>query len=270
MTEAVADPVAEDGHHALKWLEGNDRGENRSFAAALDSLRAQQRHLQQSLRDGFDGRREVLEWCHAVDVVSVGETPSDWHSDLARDRWRMACLMADPDDRETICQEVPTDETTIQSVRRKLVRQILTPAFQRSLETLRERVSEFSDTDGVRDATRMKHVAGRPRLHQRAVEQHRLLRATLREPPRVEAEVMAWAEDIIHATEGHLDKGFVETVLDRHGEWWHSLTTGPSVRLEWLLADEVFPALNASLSELATNGNELAETAGRQRGVPDG
>jgi len=270
MTEAVADAIADDGHHALKWLEGSESEGNRSFAAGLDSLRAQQRHLQKSLRDGFASRREVLEWCHAVDVVSAGETPKTWHSDLVRDRWRMACLMADPADRDAICSEVPDTETTIQSVRRKLIRQVLMPAFQRALETLRERVSEFSDTDGVRDATRMTHVVGRPRLHQRAVEQHRLLQATLRDPPRVEAEVMAWAEDIIHATEGHLDNAFVEAVLDRHGEWWHSLTTGPTVRLEWLLADEVFPAINANLSELATNSNELAETAGRRRGVPDG
>jgi|GEM_PF-2622253 len=269
MTEVVTD-IAEDGHHALKWLEGPDSGSDRSFAAGLDSLRAQQRHLQESLREGFASRQEVLEWCHAVDVVSAGETPETWHSDLIRDRWRMACLMQDSETRKGICEEVPDTESTIQSVRRKIIRKTLMPAFQRSLEALRERVSEFSDTDGVRDAERMKHVAGRPRLHQRAVEQHRLLRETLRDPPRVEAEVMAWAEDLIHATEGHLDNGFVETVLDRHGEWWYSLVNGPSVRLEWLLVDEVFPAMNANLSELATNGNELAEVAGRRRGVPDG
>jgi len=270
MTNVVMGAVADDGHHALKWLAGDETGTDQSFAAGLDSLRAQQRHLQQSLLDGFESRQEVLEWCHAVDVVSAGETPETWHSDLIRDRWRMACLMADPKRREEICEHAPEPESTIQSVRRKLIRMTLLPAFQRALETLRERVSEFTDTDGVRGATRIRHVAGRPRLHQRAVEQHRLLRETLRDPPRAEAEVMIWAEDIIHATEGHLKNAFVETVLDRHGEWWHSLTTGPSVRLEWLLADEVFPAMNANLSELATNGNELASTVSDGREVPNG
>lgn len=266
----MTDPMADDGHYALKWLASDDATLDRSFAAGLDSLRAQQRHLQQSLRDGFGSRTEVLEWCHAVDVVSGGQTPETWHEELVRDRWGVACLMTEAEDRAAICPEAPKSDATADSFRRKLIRKVLLPAFQEAVELLRERVGEFSDEDGVRDAERMQYVAGRPRLHQRAVEQHGMLRWTLREPPRVESEVLAWAEDIIHMTEGHVRSEFVEDVLDRHGEWWHALTHGPSVRLEWLLAGEVFPAMNATLSELVTNSNELADVAARRKEVPPG
>ncbi|AUG49514.1 hypothetical protein BVU17_18175 (plasmid) [Haloarcula taiwanensis] len=266
----MTDPMAADGHHALKWLASDDGSVDRSFAAGLDSLRAQQRHLQQSLRDGFQSRTEVLEWCHAVDVVSGGQTPETWHEELVQDRWEVACLMADADDRVAICDQAPSDDETADAFRRRLIRKVLLPAFQDATELLRERVGEFSDEEGVKDAERIQYVAGRPRLHQRAVEQHGMLRWTLRDPPRVESEVMAWAEDIIHMTEGHVRSGFIEDVLDRHGDWWHSLTRGPSVRLEWLLASEIFPAMNSSLSELVTNSNELADVAGRAKEVPPG
>ena len=266
----MTDPMATDGHHALRWLASDDSEIDRSFAAGLDSLRAQQRHLQESLRDGFQTRTEVLEWCHAVDVVSGGQTPETWHEDLVKDRWQVACLMAESSDRLAICDQAPSDDETADAFRRKLIRKVLLPAFQSATELLRDRVGEFSDEEGVKDAERLQHVAGRPRLHQRAVEQHGMLRWTLRDPPRVESEVLAWAEDIIHMTEGHVHGGFIEDVLDRHGEWWHSLTRGPSVRLEWLLAGEIFPAMNATLSKLVTNSNELADVAGRSKEGPPG
>jgi hypothetical protein len=258
--------MTDDGHHALQWLD-SDGDTDRSFAAGLDSLRAQQRHLQESLREGFETRQELLEWCHAVDVVAGGQTPETWHEDLVRDRWQVACLMADPADRTAVCPEAPEAAATVDAFRRRIIRKTLLPAFQDVLTLLRDRVGEFSDEEGVRDAERMQYVAGRPRLHQRAVEQHGLLRRTLDDPPRSESVVLSWAEDVIHTTEGHVGAAFVEDVLDRHGEWWHSLTHGPSVRLEWLLASEVFPAM---IAELVTNSNERADVAGRRKEVPPG
>jgi len=263
---------AMDGYHALRWLVNEDADEqvSRSFAAGLDSLRAQQKHLQESLLRGFGSRREVVEWCHAVDVVSAGQTPSTWHSELIEDRWRVACFVADASLRDAIAPNAPERASTRKSVRRETIRETLLPAFRSATKLLRNRVGEFSDTDGVEGAERMEYIAGRPRLHQRAIEQHRLLRRTLREPPRTEAAVLDWAEDVIAATEGHAPETFVEDVLDRHGEWWFSLTNGPSVQLEWLLADDVFPAMNTLLSILAQDANEIADVAPQRREAPSG
>lgn len=260
-----------DAEHALQWLRGHDNLD-RSFAASLDSLRAQQRHLQESLRDGFQSRPEIIEWCHAVDVVSAGQTPTDWHANLVRDRWKMACFVADPDVRDNITDETPDAESTRQRVRRQTVRNVLLPAFQSVLKILRERVGEYTDgkEGGVREAERMQYIAGRPRLHQRAVEQHQLLHTALHNPPRTETEIMDWGEDAIHATEGRTEEGFLEDLLDRHGDWWHALTRGPSVRLEWLLVDDVLPACNVTLSTLAADSDELADTVASDRGVPPG
>lgn len=260
-----------DGEHALKWLR-KPESMSESFAPALDSLRSQHRHLQESLRDGFETRAEVVEWCHAVDVVGAGQTPSEWHSNLIRDRWRMACLISDDDVRNAITEEAPDDQATRQSVRTKTIRSVLLPAFQSVLGMLRDRVGEFTDgqSSGIRDAERMQYVLGRPRLHQRAVEQHDVLHTALHNSPSTQPGMMDWGEDVIHATEGRVDEDFIETVLDRHGDWWHALVNGPGVRLEWLLVDDVLPAMNATLAKLAEGSNELADTVGTPREVPSG
>jgi hypothetical protein len=152
------------------------------------------------------------------------------------------------------------------------IRNILIPAFHSVLGMLRDHVGEFSDGEsaGVRDAERMQYVLGRPRLHQRAIDQHAVLHTALHQPPETVAAVTDWGEDTIHATEGRIDRDFLEALLDRHGDWFHALVNGPSVRLEWLLVDDVLPAMNVTLSTLATHSNERPDTAGKPRGVPPG
>lgn len=264
-----------DGSHALGWLEGRDGG-SRSYAAALDSTRAQQRHLQSVLHDGFATRRQILEWCHAVDVVAGGQTPKRWVPNLLRDRWTVACLVSDSERRDAICSEAPEAESVRRSVRRRVIRRTIMPAFSDALEVLRDRAGEHTDTEssngetGVKHADRMHYVAGRPRLHQRAREQHDVLTTALRDPPQTESAILDWSEDAIHASEGHMSSEFVEAALDRHGRWWHALTTGPSVQLEWLLARDVVPACNSALGRLVADANEVASVSRPPREVPPG
>ncbi|SHG78437.1 hypothetical protein [Halobaculum gomorrense] len=271
MTEAVGalgDPVSDDGHHALQWLGDGEEQSHRSFAAALDGLRAQQRHLQRSLEAGFASRREVLEWSHAVDVVAAGQTPDEWHFELLTDRWEVACLLEDDDARAAVSADVP-DARGRRSVRQRVRSRVLTPSYQRALSTLRERVGENTDEEGVQNATTMRWVGARPRLHQRAVEQHRALRTALSDG-RITgyAAVADWAEEIVHVTEGHVDDEFAARATARSGDWYHALVNGPSVRLEWLLAQEVLPAMNDLLATVATDANERAMDTVRVREEP--
>lgn len=282
MTDAAGAPgptrttdLDDDSHHALKWLQDVEtEADDKSFAAAIDGLNAQQEHLRKSLISGFNSRRELVEWCHAVDVVSAGQTPDDWHYNLLRHRWTVATFLSNEAARDAVCENAPDNQATRKNERKEFYSQVLLPAFESSIKLYRDIVGENSDTGGVRDAERLSFIAARPRLHQRAVGQHKLIRRALggprTTPIRSKTDAQQWAKEVILQTEGHVQDGFTLEVVAENSPWFKALTAGNSVELEWRLAADVFPAMNASISAIATQADEAQDTETTRREVPSG
>lgn len=238
-----------------------------AWTPGLPTLRAQQRDLIQRLRDGFDSRRSILLWTHAVAAVSLGLVSDEWFGRLFSlgNRYRLAALLAAPGDRAAMCSS-PPDESTADFVRDDVQQATLSGAFQRARSELRANAGDYTDgDDGVSDTDNQRFLAMRPRVHQIVVEQHNaILDAFSGFDSR--RQVLDWVDHVDYATTGYLDQKFVDEATAMHSEWWHLLTASDdrSVWLEARLAQEVLPACNRAIREAVRTGEEAPKTADLQ------
>lgn len=250
LLELQPGPQSEDGEGVgdQAWMPG------------LPTLRAQQRDLVTSLRQGFESRRHALMWTHAVGVLSLGHVRDDWYSDLLGDRYRVGALLEDEDARSRLCEHPPSD-TSAGFIRDQLQQDALAPAFQDARAEVRAAASDYTEGDGgVGDPDRQRFLAMRPRLHQIAVAQHQALREAFGvfESRR---QVLDWADFIDYATLSYLPGDFPRRVSAPASDWWHVLTSDErSVWLELRLAETVLPACNNALREAMQSGTEEPAT----------
>lgn len=245
-----------------EFLAGETDGAG-AYTPALPTVRAQQQDLRDRLRDGFADRREILLWQHAVATVSAGQVDDDWHRKILSDRWRTAALLSDPAARDRMAEHPPTAEHA-RSERQDIVQEDLIPAFRSALGQIRKWAGDYTDTaEGINGTDRQRFIGMRPRLHQLAVVQHRVLRRALDEaddhpPIQSREDVLEWVDAVVFATSGLVSDTFVRDVTAPLGEWWRPLTQDRGTVLELLLVSDVLPPMNRALRDAAERAEEAA------------
>lgn len=176
MSSKTSDPLngREPARPALKTLSANQR-------ALLD---ADTGTLGCGLREGFDHRRQVIEWYQAATVRTLGYLDDYWPPHrLANDYALLAALISGPArrnwlDDETLAALGDIDAWATEQ-RRELESQTLLPACNDAYTYLRKRAGEYIDKPNdstVGDPERQEHVAMRPGFQEKDLEQRAALR----------------------------------------------------------------------------------------------
>jgi hypothetical protein len=216
------------------WLDA-DAVEG-SYVPALDTLPSHKESLREDVLAGFMDIRVVLLWQHALSAATLGQADSGWPSTVYSNRVKLAAMLSAADHRTQVTPHPPSDENARRE-RLRVVQHHLMPAFNEAAAILRGRAGDYADEGAVDDVDRQEFVAMRPRLHQRAVDQHAVLRWAL----GLTAKPLATDEDLLL------------------GVW-----------LLTLLADEVLPVMNESLADAAERSNEKTQTPPMETEVPQG
>lgn len=257
---------------AYSWLDTDAVG-NESYVPALDTLAQHKTSLREDLVAGFEDIRDVLLWQHAVSAATLGQVETEWLSAVVTNRWQLATLLADADRRKEITSSPPSPELA-RAERLRTFQDPVLPAFNDAAKILRNRAGDYSDNGPVEDVDRQEFVAMRPRLHQRAIDQHDVLRWAVRyadRPLATHEDVLLWASNLQDATDGYLPQGFVDCVTARFGVWRDALLSeGVGCWLLSLLAEQVLPVMNEALADTAERSNEREQTPPRTSEVPQG
>ena len=238
----------------------DDQPPTRAWVPGLPTLRAQQRELVNRLRSGFDSREDVFLWLHAVAALSFGNVDDDWFLNLLSDRFRVGALLANPEQREALCEHPPS-ESQAEFVRDSIQQATLSEAFRASRAQIRASAADFTDGDGgAGNPERQRFLAMRPRLHQIAVAQHNALESAFTAFGSRRA-ILDWADHLDYATLGFLPEGFPSRVTSPTSDWWTVLTRdGGGAWLEMRLAESVLPACNEALRAAMETGSEEPDT----------
>lgn len=233
-----------------------------AYMPGLPTLRTQQAQLVELLREGFERRRDVLFWTHAVAVMSLGHIEDEWFIELLGDRYRVGALLADQDDRDELCTH-PPDESAAEFIRDDIQQEHLSRAFQSARAEIRGAAADFTESgQGQNDPGRQRFIAMRPRVHQVAVAQHNALQQAF-EGFDSRRGVLDWADYVDYATTGYLPDGFPSEVTSPLSDWWHVLTgESDGAWLESRLAETVLPAANRALRDAMLSGTEEPATEG--------
>lgn len=257
---------------AYSWLD-SDAVAGESYVPALDALAAHKASLREDLLAGFDDIRDVLLWQHAVSAATLGQVETGWLSAVVTNRWQLATMLGDGGRREEITPNPPSPESA-RSERLRTFQHHLMPAFNDAQSILRERAGDYSDAGAVEDVDGQQFVAMRPRLHQRAVDQHEVLRWAVGfgdRPLTTHEDVLLWASELQDATDGYLPDGFVDQVTARLGHWRDALLSeGVGCWLLSLLAADVLPVMNEALGDAGDRSNEKSQTPPTTSKVPQG
>jgi len=158
--------------------------------------------------------------------------------------------------------------------RTRIIQDDLSPAFQRALRVLRRQATDYTESDGVADIDRQKYLALRPRLHERAVNQHSALRWAFgdgrHDPIQSREEAIEWLDKVAATCPDSKNDEWVQQSISPLGDWWSSLTSDRGAWLESQLAAKVLPAMNVSLRQAALEGSEMPQKATEDDGVPTG
>jgi hypothetical protein len=244
-----------------------------SHTPTLPVLREQQQDLRSRLREGFETRKELLMWSHAAAAVSLGRLSNGWFQDLLNDRWIVAACLDSQSKRENLVNNPPGPDGAL-SIRFDLIQEDLSPAFQQALSDVRRRATDYTENQGVSDVDRQRFLGLRPRLHERAVEQHAALRWAFgdgdHDPITSREDAIEWADYVGYACPGTLPRAWVNRVASPVGEWMGPLIEDRSHYLISMLASDVLPAMCQSLRAAAEESSEMPETEPSSGGVPQG
>lgn len=257
----------------------------RMHVAAPAALRDQYRDARDSLLAGFADRTELLLWQHDVIARTIGHVPDDWHRGLVADRWTVAALLADAEDREALSDYPPTEQQA-KGIRLDIVTETLAPARTTALKWFWERTTDYTSEEGPVAPSKQKFLAMRPRVHELAADQRRVLcwaldvdePGTDRPEPISDREgLMQWADDVIHATNGLVGESFTASVCKPTSDWYAALLGEPGPLLHYLLAGglgeqdaAVLPVMNRAIREAAKSGTEYPAEEREPPKIPQG
>jgi hypothetical protein len=231
-------------------------------AMAFRVLERQQADVHDAFRAGFGSVGELVEWLHAASAVSLGYVDDEWVSSVVGDWWLVAGLLDDADRRQALTEHPPARPAM---VRERQLREHLLPAFNSAVAFLRANAETHAEQDVERAGQRrQRFLAMRPRVHQVAVAQHRLLRRALgapeADPIATQQDLTDWARAVVQVTTGAVSSEWLRTVT-RPTSLWATLLTGDSGRamLYALVASDLLPAMNAALHDAAQRGSEEIE-----------
>lgn len=190
-----------------------DTGPSRT-QPALRTLQLDQRELldggdsvPHGLRDGFPTRRDALEWYQRAITRTLGEIAEEFRPlSLVRDRTLVGALVVG-DERDDLVTD-PVSLDVARRYRRVLERSYVRPACNRSYNRLRKRAGEYiedsDDSPSEIDPESQRHVAMRPTIARKDIEQADALR-TLWDGFESERELLDWTHDLDEPSNGAIE-----------------------------------------------------------------
>jgi hypothetical protein len=177
--------------------------------------------LEQELLDGFRSRRDVLEWSRRLTARTLGEVPTRWYLELAR---QFRGLPADGSERalmsallDPAVRTRDLDEGAAAELRARIAAEAIRPAAHRALRQLRADAGEYIDDEGdsvsKHDPRLQRFIAMRPALDELEVFQQRALSRLLAGFDSRE-EIMDWGSDLELASHGEVSERTVERAVN--------------------------------------------------------
>jgi hypothetical protein len=246
-----------------------DAGIDHPTRPATSKLTHDQMDLLVDLLEGFDSRRELLQWQQDLVIQTVGQLEDSWYSRTAANAPTVSALLGEP---WGTTEEMPTE--LAREVRRGIAAQDVLPAFHAGHEVARwaavERVDHLDD-DGDEDddldpidPRAQEYPLMRPAFGELCGQQEAALEDLL-EGFKTPDDLLAWSHRVTSASYAQIDR---ETITAPYFETplrERLLGTNPSdeerfVRESWA-CEYLLPAFNRAADALGQRAQEV--TAGR-------
>lgn len=239
-----------------------DDGEEVYRPALVRLVGQDMREILADLLEGFQSRREVLEWAQRLAVRSLGKVPHDVYDALGR---AFVSRMDDPERPLLSVLLVPSrrdrdvDEEVAREARRRLAGEYLLPSAHRALRELRADAGEYlGDAVGSsHDPLEQRYIAMRPALDELDDRQQSALARFLIGFNDGEA-VLEWGGRADLATHGEIGDGFASRCYAEESTrraLLGSRRVDERAR-ESLAAGYILPAYNAGVRVLSGRAGE--------------
>ena len=238
---------------------------------ATTKLTHDQGDLIVTLLDGFEDRRNLLEWAQELVIQSLGQLEDSWYPELLTDTVMVSVLLEEP--------YGPLEELDLElaaEVRRGIVAMDLLPAFHAAHRSFRwaavERTDHLDDEkDGDApdpiDPTDQEFPAMRPAFGELAGQQKATLTHLL-DGFETEERLLLWTLQLVGASYAEIPKRDAEAPYFEDPLKDHLLKpTTPEnrfIRQSWA-AEFLLPAFNRAAHELAQRAQEVTAS-----GTPTG
>lgn len=275
--EAIEDVVSEERSDDLRErlrdrlhasLEG--AGVDAPTRPASAKLVHDQVDLLVDLLEGFDSRREILEWEQDLVIQTVGQLEDEWFTRVASNAPTVSALLGEPwGTTESITEEIALE------VRRGMVGMDLLPAFHAAHEVARyaavERVDHLADDPDDEDPPEpinpreQQYPLMRPAFGELDGQQEAALSKLLEGFEDAE-ELLGWALQVVGASYAKVDRETVTRPYFERPLRARLVGTEPDardafVRESWA-AEFLTPAFNRAADALGERASEV--TAGNQ------
>ena len=263
VTEWDEDRVRERLHDRLE-----DAGIDHPTRPATSKLTHDQMDLLVDLLEGFDSRRELLQWQQDLVIQTVGQLEDSWYSRTAANAPTVSALLGEP---WGSTDEMPPD--LAQEVRRGIAAQDLLPAFHAGHEVARwaavERVDHLDDDaagddiDPI-DPTEQEYPLMRPAFGELNGQQEAAL-SDLLDGFETSEDLLAWAHRVTSASYAQIERETITAPYFEQPLRERLLGTDPSpeerfIREAWA-CEYLIPAFNRAANALGKRAQEV--TAGR-------
>lgn len=245
---------------------------DRHTRPALAKLADDQHSVLLEFLDGFDDRRELLEWGQRAIVATLGELEEEWVTDLATNRSDLSVVITSSrrqlwvdEDRE------PPSSQAASTYRRALAAEDLVPAFRSAYRKMRWNAVEYvndEDDELQPDPSIQKHPAMRPALSEMSQRQEWALARAL-DGFSDQDQLMSWVLRAVEASHGELE-GDLASDLYAETHTRRMLVVdgddharGPFFR-ETFAAVTLLPAFTRAARKLSEKAGELVEQEARE------
>lgn len=237
---------------------------------ASAKLTHDQSDLLVDLLEGFDSRREVLEWQQDLVVQTVGQLRDDWYSRVAANPSTVSALLGEP---WGPTERMPAE--LAREVRRGIAAMDILPAFHAGHEVARwaavERVDHLDDGDQESedmdpiDPQAQEYPLMRPAFGELHGQQEGAL-ADLLEGFATPEELLAWSHRVTSASYAKIGRDTMTTPYFEQPIRRRLLGTEPSgrdtfIRESWA-AEYLLPAFNRAADALGKRAQEVTAARG--------
>lgn len=247
-----------------KQPESECETERETYRPALVNLVNELKQSREQLLEGFDSRRELLEWLQRLTVRTLGQIEQDFYRSFAhalhpRDGGEMALLaVVLTEDART--RDIP--EERVERAREMLAAKYIMPAMHRAYKHLRKDAGEYiaDGRDSEHDPVKQSYIAMRPAFDEIESDQREALTRLL-DGLDEKREIMDWGDVVEQATHGELpEEDFISRCyLERSTSRLLTRESTPEVRRarELFAARHLIPAFNLGVRDLAGRAGEL-------------
>lgn len=240
---------------------------------ATTKLTHDQADLVVDLLDGFDDRRDLLEWAQDLVIQSLGQLEDSWYSRTLTNPAILTILLGRP---YGPISEVDLEDldALAAEIRRGIVAKDLLPAFHAAHRTFRwaavERIDHLDDEGQGNDPEPIDPAAQafpamRPSLGELQGQQAAALTKLLDGFP-TEERLLLWSLQLVGASYAEIDREDAEAPYFERELRGHLMEpTSPEdrfIRQSWA-AEFLLPAFNRAAHELAQRAAEVTSTGSR-------